>query len=690
MNVVNWDNQGQPISTHFDDVYFSKNNGLEESRFVFLQHNQLKERFCQLKNGESFTIGETGFGTGLNFLACWQLWDLSQQQFPLLQSTRQARLTYISVEKFPLSPQELQQALSLWPELGFYSAQLIAEYQRQYTGQHRSCFHCLEFGNVRLLLIFDDVYDAFSQFLSPEFSNTNLYHWQGVDAWFFDGFAPAKNPDMWSEKLFTQLAKLSHAETSFATFTAASSVRKALLKANFEVKKVSGYSTKREMLIGDFKGDNQTTTENDLEKENSTKQTTPWSIIANFVAAKTSDTIAVIGAGLSGCHTAAALAKKGYKVSVFEQHPSSAHEASGNPQSILYVKLSPHQAILGDFNQYSFLFAQHLYKKFWLQNPTKGAACGVLQVSTNSQNQQQQIALAEQFRNSNVLQLLNAEQASQLANVPLKQGGLFFPHCGWINPPALCQWLLNHSNIETRFKTKISELIFSNNRWQLGFENTGKEETFDHVIIANANEAQRFAQTDWLPTKTIRGQISYIESPSSLNNLNIAICGEGYIAPAAFTDNENDKQIQTIGASFNLNDNSLELSEQDHQNNIENICQYFPEISSLKVNNGRAAFRCTSPDYLPLVGPVPDINLFENHYAPLAKNAHKPVHVQGPYLSKLYTNLAHGSRGLAYAPLAAEMLASLIAGDAPPVPQHIMNGLNPARFIVRDIIRSKP
>ncbi len=205
---IDWNEQGQPLSAEFADVYFSKQSGLDESRYVFIQHNQLTERFQQLDNSTPFVVAETGFGTGLNFLTCWQLF--------LQQAPEQARLHFISVEKYPLHAADLQLALALWPELEPLSAQLLQQYLVIQPGYQHFIF---QQGRVCLTLLIGEASEQLSQLDAK------------VDAWFLDGFAPSKNPDMWSDALFSQLARLAKPQTTLATFTSAGFVRRGLQAA---------------------------------------------------------------------------------------------------------------------------------------------------------------------------------------------------------------------------------------------------------------------------------------------------------------------------------------------------------------------------------------------------------------------------------------------------------------------------
>ena len=220
---------GAPRSEQFDDVYFSADNGLAESRYVFLKGNNLPDRWA---GKDRFVIAETGFGTGLNFLAAWKLFIETAEP--------EQTLDFISFEKFPLDAEEIELHLYQWAgEFQDYLKPLLAHYPILVPGFHRVALN----ERVTLTLVFDDV-------------NTGLPQVDArVDAWFLDGFKPSTNPDMWSDTVFQNMARLSHYGTSFATFTAAGGVRRGLKKAGFDVRKVPGFGSKRDMSVGEFTGD---------------------------------------------------------------------------------------------------------------------------------------------------------------------------------------------------------------------------------------------------------------------------------------------------------------------------------------------------------------------------------------------------------------------------------------------------
>ncbi|MBX2807490.1 MAG: bifunctional tRNA (5-methylaminomethyl-2-thiouridine)(34)-methyltransferase MnmD/FAD-dependent 5-carboxymethylaminomethyl-2-thiouridine(34) oxidoreductase MnmC [Cellvibrionaceae bacterium] len=678
-----WDNKGQPHSTRFDDIYFSADNGLEESRYVFLQHNRLAERFRALPATGDFIIGETGFGTGLNFLATWQLWEAS--------APRAARLHVISVEKYPLAAADMAQAHQLWPTLQCYSTQLLNRYQRNACGQHLPCWHYYQFGKVTLTLIIDEANSGLGQLLAHPHPRFAQPLWQGVDAWFLDGFAPAKNPDMWCPALFNTLGRLSKATTTLSTFTAAGSVKRGLQAAGFSLKKVPGFGRKREMLSACYSG-HSAKTDRQTPTAKTKKLPSPWTVISNGTSARQTQKIAVIGAGLAGCHTAYALAQRAFEVTIIDSKAGAAQATSGNPQGVLYTKLSAHRNPLSDFNLACLLWAQTLYQDFWSQaDDSDGKACGLLQLSYQDALLSAHQHLAEHYKGASAVHYLDAASASQIANITLDKPGLYFPYCGWLNPRAVCHWLLQHTGISPLYSTQVGALIQRQNGWQLqGQQFEGQpwySEQFDAVVIANAQDAQTFAQTQWLPTQSVRGQISYLPLTTALANLQTVVCGDGYIAPACRPVHR--AGLQTMGASYNTEDTSLTVSASEHRSNQARLQALLPPITQADPIGGRVGLRCTSPDYLPMAGPVAHYQDFVENYRSLGVDSRQFIAQAGRYYPGLYSNIAHGSRGLAYTPLCAQLVAAQISGTPAPVPQAMADALNPGRFIIRDLQRRK-
>lgn len=643
---LDWDEQGQPLSRSFGDVYFSRASGLEETRHVFLNSSDLPQRFAQLQASQRLCIGETGFGTGLNFLCAWQLFE--QQANPA------ARLHFVSVEKFPLTRTDLRRALALWPELEAYSEQLLAQYICIHPGFQRLVFAG---GRVVLTLLIGDVLD-----MLPELDAR-------IDAWFLDGFSPAKNPQMWNAELFAQLARLSADNASLATFTSAGFVRRGLIAAGFAARKTPGFGKKWEMLAGHFTGQSATFAK-------------PWYSRPRFLAKQR--TALVIGGGLAGCASAASLAARGWQVTLLERHSELANEASGNPQGVLYLKLSAHGTALSQLILSGFGYTRRLLEQ--LSDTNDWQACGVLQLAVDAAELARHRALTSVFPDD-LLQSVDQHQAQAIAGVELPAGGLYFPDAGWVNPPALCRLLATHPQIALHTHQQVLELRKTADGW-LALEGERIVATAEVVVLAGAADVCQFAPAAHLPLKRIRGQISYLSATPASAALRSVVCAEGYIAPAR-------NGCHTLGASFDFKRSDLELCAKEHQGNLQLLAAISSDLGErlhseqldLAKLHGRAAFRCTTPDYLPVVGPLAEHQAFLQCYAELGKNARKLPQVACPWLDGLYLNSAHGSRGLISAPLAAELLAAWLEDEPLPVPRSVAEACHPNRFSLRNLIR---
>lgn len=218
------------VSEHYDDIYFSAQGGLAEKRHVFLKGNDLPRRW---QDRASFTICEAGFGTGLSFLAACEAFFSHPQPH--------AKLEYIGIEKHPLPATAIRSALEGWRgEIGGVLDDLLSQYPLRVPGFHRLYLAGPDAPLAVLTLVFDDIREALCALDVPA----------GVDAWFLDGFTPARNPAMWQPEIFSRMARLSTPDATFATFTAAGSVRRGLEEAGFSVRKCPGFGYKHDMMAG--------------------------------------------------------------------------------------------------------------------------------------------------------------------------------------------------------------------------------------------------------------------------------------------------------------------------------------------------------------------------------------------------------------------------------------------------------
>jgi tRNA 5-methylaminomethyl-2-thiouridine biosynthesis bifunctional protein len=650
---LDWDDQGRPHSRVFDDVYFSDKSGLDETRYVFLEQNRLAERFAALPADGRLVIGETGFGTGLNFLCAWQLFEQ--------HAVAGARLHFVSVEKYPLTPADLQRALALWPELRPLADQLLTHYVAIHQGFQRIT---LANGRVTLTLMIGDALEQLPQLDAQ------------IDAWFLDGFAPAKNPDMWTAELFVELARLAAPGSTISTFTSTGWVRRLLNAAGFKMKRTPGIGHKWEILRGEFLGWPQ-----DVAPPIPAK---PW--FARPAPLTGERRALVIGAGLAGCASAASLAARGWHVSLLERHDAVAREASGNPQGVLYLKLSAHGTALSQLIVSGFGYTRRLLET--LQRGTDWDDCGVLQLAFNAKEGERQAQLTEAFA-EDLVHWLDQPQAEAQTGIALTHGGLFYPEGGWVHPPALCQAQAAQPNITLLQHHDVLQLRKVDEQWQ-AFDGERLLAAAPVVVLAGAAEIQRFAQSADLPLKRIRGQITRLSETEQSQALRTVVCAEGYVAPARLGEH-------TLGASFDFNNEDLTPTTAEHLGNLAMLEEISHDlVSRLNISEqdpeqlqGRAAFRCTSPDYLPIVGPLADREAFDQAYAALSKDARQVPDIECPWLDGLYVNSGHGSRGLITAPLSGELLAAWLENEPLPLPRSIAEACHPNRFALRKLIRGK-
>ena len=655
--AVDWGETGDPSSRRFGDVYYSRDNGQAESRYVFLQGNELPARWQDCPAGR-FCIAETGFGTGLNFLVTWQAWREAGQAVPDLH--------YLSVEKYPLAPADLARALSAWPDLAPLADELLQQYPGLLPGQHRLLF---EGGRLTLDLWWEDVEAALPDLAS--------HRQPMVDAWYLDGFAPARNQAMWQPRVLAAVGSLSRPAATFSTFTAAGEVRRQLAAAGFEVRKVAGYGRKRECLRGRM-DQPAGAPEADVD--------TPWDLPA--CQADAPGRVIVLGAGLAGTTLAAALARRGTEVLLLERG-ALASGASGNDQGVLFTRLSPRHSGLTDFSLQSYRFSSAFYRAMFergdLQEGLDGELCGSFHQSLNAKEMSILAPALEAV--PELASVLDAEAASERLGVRQSASGYWFPGSGWLHPPAVCRALADHPGIQLHERCGAISLQPAAHGWR-AIDRSGRAWDAPCAIIAAGAASATLTAVNWLPTQAIRGQTTRLPGASPFSGLRAVLCHEGYIAPARAGSH-------CIGATFNPGDTDTALRPADHLANLASLASAVPAWQDTLAQltradlAGQVGLRCASPDYLPLVGPVPDRGAFLLDYAPLRRNAKQAIPRRGRFLPGLYLSTAHGSRGLTSTPLAAELLASMILGEAQPISRELSRALAPARFIIRDLSRNR-
>jgi len=589
--VIDWHGD-TPFSSRFGDGYFSRDGGAAESRAVFIEGNHLTTRFCRLAPGGLFVIGETGFGTGLNMLLVAELFTRI--------APSSARLSLVSAERHPLRPRDLARVLDARPELAPLSERLRTEYPPLTPG-----FHRLKLAdNIDLTLMLGDAETMWRQ------SDAK------VDAWFLDGFAPDRNPEMWQSGLFERLAGSSRPDATLATFTVAGAVRRALGAAGFEVRRLPGFGRKRQRLEGCLAG--------------------------HAVGQRyRTGTAVVAGAGLAGATTSRALAERGWQVRVLDP-AGIATGASGNRAGVVYTTPSGVATPQNRFYQASYLHAIGWLRRFGAAEAGIGEFDGVVQHITGDR-QRARLQHASDSGHWPESQLARLDEDSVL----LRDGG-------FLQPSAWCRLLLDHPDIS--FETSAVTGVDAH-----GLPVTVKGDSIeaDAVVLCIAGAALGMDSLPALPLRLIRGQVTECRATRASRRWRRAHCHDGYLTPAI-------DGLHCVGASFNLHDSEPLARDSDDRANLDklrgNLPRQWAELGGDRIEavDRRVAFRCQATDYLPVAG--------------LCPGAHNRASV--PVL----LNLAHGSRGIGGTPLIADRIADMLSAMPACIDRAMARALNPDRF----------
>jgi tRNA 5-methylaminomethyl-2-thiouridine biosynthesis bifunctional protein len=678
---VHFNESGTPVADHFDDVYFSNDSGIDETQHVFVAGNDLAERWQQWRN-PTFVIAETGFGTGLNFLVAMRAFNefrAANPDHPL------KRLYFITTEKFPLPQQDMQRALEAFPALKDEAQALASLYPMGLEGCHR-----LHFDNhsTTLDLWIGDVHELLPQWHSPI---------KGlIDAWFLDGFAPSKNPDMWTDALFSQMARLSKTGTTFGTFTAAGIVKRGLAGVGFTIKKRDGFGRKRDMLTGVFSQDNENV------QHKLRLPAGPYYRYAVDSLDKTSK-VAVVGSGLAAATASLALVKRGISTTLYFDGDTLASGASGNPQGGFYPQLHSEASIASRIQAHSFLYARQAYDHTIEHAKACGLAdvahdfCGVIQLSFNDKvaERQNKLAAADVWPEA-LIKPVDSKEVSDIANLALPYSGLYIGLGGWLSPPQLVNAMIEEALQSGKLTLKPNHTYVSHGavettkqrvRIRFNLDSAESEEviTADHLILALGAGSVNASDFDSLSLRPVRGQVEAVPTQTPIEQLNTVLCHKGYMTPVF-------EGRHALGSTYVKNDLSTDVRSDETEMNLATHEQALANTDIVQAlqhdGKARAATRLGSPDHQPVVGALHNFDSLKEHYTMLGVG--KPL-TSAPVLpsSVVSTLTCLGSRGLTTAPLMAEVLVSSLCKEPLPLSNDLLNAVNTSRFMTREAIRSQ-
>ena len=564
---IDWTPEGTPRSRRFNDVYFSREGGLDEARAVFLHGCGLPDAWSGRRR---FVVGELGFGAGLNILALLELWAKARPPG--------GRLHVFSVEAFPLAREDAARALSGWPEVEGLAARLLQHWPAA-RGLRRIDFPGLD---ATLDLAVGEVGDA-------------LGEWQGrADAWFLDGFSPARNPEMWREEVLALVAARSAPGARAATFTVAGAVRRGLQAAGFEIAKRPGFGAKAERLE------------------------------ARLPGAPDPDTppprVCILGAGIAGAALARACAAAGVETMVVDRG-GPGDGASGNPAALVTPRFDAGGGPAARLHAQAFARARALIP------PHAVIAAGALQLERADRDAGRFDALAhsELFEPGELVRLQAAEAGERLGE-HTGRGALWLPNALVVEPQALLQaWLAGAG----RLTAEVERVAREDGLWRLHDAAGVLVCEAELLCLAGGHGTARFAPH--LPLRPVRGQASFTDAAGPA----AAAAWGGYVIPTL-------KGV-LFGATHDRGQDSAELRPEDHARNLELLARGRPQLAETLRGlplAGRAGVRAATPDHAPVAGALADglfvlsglggrgfvlAPLLAEHVAALASGAPSPL-----------------------------------------------------------------
>lgn len=602
-----WSPEGCPEDLDTGDVFFSRDGGLAEAEAVFLAGCGLPQRWA---GRDRFAIGELGFGSGLNALAAWRLW----------RQTRPAGATlhFTSIEARPWAAAEAARAHAAFPEIASLSARLLARWPVRAAGPQRLWFpedgFCLTVWHGEAGAILPRLHGMF-------------------DAWFLDGFAPAKNPELWSQPVFTELQRLCAPDARLATYTVAASVRAHLEAAGFAWAKRPGFGKKRERLEA-------------------------WPVRAApgppslFPSGARAGRIAILGGGAAGASLAQALTRRGRRPLLLEAGAELAGGASGNPAALVMPRLDRGDTPAARFFLAAYLFAlQH----YGAEEPSFHP-CGVRQPTA-----------AER------LQALAADPLLPPDWLEFGPEALRHPKAGVLAPAAVvARWA---AGAELCCGAQAARLERTGEAWRILDAGGALLAEAETLVLANGPGLASFEETAWLPLQLSRGQIELaagVAAPEAVaDGTYAAPCPTGLVFGATFDAVEHAGAVAPEAAS--------------RAENLAALARLAPELAAAIDPArlvSRAALRAATPDRLPIAGQAPDAPSWR-----ISKGGQ--IAGEGQALPGLYLLGGFGARGFLVAPLLAERLAAEICGEPSPLDAGVLEALHPARFLLRALKRGR-
>ncbi|RQS73560.1 bifunctional tRNA (5-methylaminomethyl-2-thiouridine)(34)-methyltransferase MnmD/FAD-dependent 5-carboxymethylaminomethyl-2-thiouridine(34) oxidoreductase MnmC [Burkholderia sp. Bp8963] len=634
---------GTLVSPEYGDVYYSAAGALAQANHVFVAGNGLPRRW---QGRRTFTIVETGFGAGCNFVATWAAW----RDDP----ARCERLHFVSVDKHPFTRDDLRRAAShivahttISQGLDTLFDALVDAWPMLVPGLHR-----LEFdeGRVVLTLAFGDVLELLPKLVVR------------ADAFYFDGFAPSKNADMWSVDVFRALARVADDGATFATYSSSGAVKQALDDAGFAYRKVDGFAGKHAMLVGEF-----------APRWRMRRHEPPRALPVESRRA------IVIGAGIAGCAVVERLAARGWDVTLIERRERIATEASGNPAGVFHPLMTRDDNVASRLTRSGFVHALARWRALERAGHAFGRSTrGMIHLAESAADFERMRAAFDALGvPPDYATLLDADAARAHLKLPVAHGGLLFPHGGAVRPAELsaAQCAAAGARVQMLTGTDVARLERHGTAWRALDADGRTLAEAPAVVLSNAGDAVRLAGLRHVALQPVRGQLTLLPAGSAAP-LDCPVIGDGYAVPL-------DDGTLLIGATFEPDDLDPALRPAGHAENLARVRHLLPgligDVPAVDSLRGRVAFRWVAGDRLPMIGPLADETLAVANAKALSGAKARDL----PRTEGLYGAFGYGSRGLVWAALGAELIASQLEGEPWPLERELAEAIDPARFLIR-------
>lgn len=630
------DADGNAWSERYGDVYASRDGALGQARHVFLQGNELPQRW---RGRGQFVILETGFGLGVNFLATWQAWRGDPQ--------RPTRLHFVSIERHPLSADDLRAGTP--GELCDLAEMLARAWPEPMPGLHRLEF---ERGDVVLTLVLGDARELVLQLVV------------GADAIYLDGFAPSRNPEMWEPALLKSVARCARPGATVATYTSAQSVRAGLSSVGFELQVRSGFGRKREMLAGTF-----------APKWRVRRHEPPAEFRGERAAI-------VIGAGLAGCACADALARRGWAVRVFDRQATPATGASAVPWGLLHPQFAVDDVPLARLTRAGALAARAALDRVAPNGDFAGRCVarvsGVFQLAGNSaESERWQQALDRLGLPSTWISWCSQAAASAQIGMRPSGAGLWWPNGAIVSAPRWCRALLTSHSIAV-CRADVGSIAAAEGGWRVLNAHGQELASAPVVIVAAALESPTLLGGAHARVRAVRGRIASLQ-PDGWEGLRAPVTGDGYLL------RDPDGGV-SVGATYEVEIDSAFADaglsrERALQGNLARVPRLLASPPQPSAIGSFEGVRCVAHDRMPLAGLMHD-EIAMRAAAEQLRGAHL---ADLPRRAGLTACFALGSRGLTLAPLLAETIAAQVEGEPLPIERDLAATVDPARFALRSV-----